>query len=145
MPRKTKAQLAASLTGQQRLAALLVVEKELAPTEMQKTHDQIAEQVGVTRNTIYEWRTQNPDYIAYSAILADEFFKSHLTTVYKQHMKLIDATQPSTKAIELWYRKHGMLTDKTVVEEIDSRADSNEDIEKETAELEAQLNEEEAE
>lgn len=145
MPNKSKRQLEAILGAQKRKAALLLVEKDLADHEEEKKFSDIAEECGTTRNTLYKWRTRDKDFQLYMNLLADDFFLAHQTLVYKQHMKLIKATQPSTKAIELWYRKHGMLTDKKIVEEVDSRSDSIEDIEKETAELEAQLNEEEAE
>lgn len=145
MPIKSKKQLEAVIGPQKRKAALLLVEKDLSPKDEEKTFDDIAEEVGVKRNAIYKWKTRDTDFVAYMNILADEFFLSYKSFVYSQHIKAISGKQPSMKGLELWYRKHGMLTDKTVVEEIDSRGDSIEDIEKETAELEAQLNEEEAE
>ncbi len=146
MARKSRKQLEASLTAQKKLAALLLVEKDLSDNTEEKSHAQIAEEVGATRNTIYKWRTQDRDFMAYINLLADDFLLAHQTTVYKQHMKLISATQPSTKAIELWYRKHGMLTDKTVVEDhTANKEDSPEDIAKEAEEIAKQLLDEEAE
>lgn len=140
---KSKRQLEAKLDAQKKKAALLIVENDLAENGESKSQEELAQEIGVSRNTLYRWRTQDDDFRDYVNLIADDFFRAHQTEVYRQHMKLIKGTQPSVKAIDLWYRRWGMLTDRTITEDTAGNANSNEDIAKETAELDALLNEEE--
>jgi hypothetical protein len=136
-----KRKLESVLTLKQRMAALLCVERELAVEEEQrKSYDDIAAEIGITDRTLYNWRTQNKDFIDYVNILSDEIFEAKRPVVYKQLLKLIEGTQPSVKAMDLYLRRHGLLTDKTVVENTNGDSGkSNDDIEKEIAELDGLL------
>jgi DNA-binding MurR/RpiR family transcriptional regulator len=140
---KSKRQLEAKLTAQQRKAALMLVENELADNTVSLSQDEIAEEVGVSRNTLFRWRTQNDDFRDYKNLLSDDFLSEQRTFVYKQLMKLIGGSQPSVKALDLYLRRHGLLTDRVVTEDTTGNTNTNEDIAKETAELDALLNEEE--
>lgn len=133
----SRKELEAKLTLKQREAALMLVENELqTDTEERKTQEEIAEALGITRMGLYKWRTQNRIFIEYKNMLADDFFNEKRDIVYRQLFKLITASQPSVKAIDLYMRRHGLLTDKTVVED-QTAADqrTNEQLEKELAEL----------
>ena len=129
-------ELESKLTAQQRKAAYMLVENELRETgEKQKLED-IAAEIGVDRSTLYLWRTRNRTFIAYKNEIADDFLSDKRDRVYGQLMKLIIAPQPSVKAIDLFMRRHGLLTDRQVTETVggdNSRTDN--DIAKEVEEL----------
>jgi len=112
----TRKELEAKLTLQQRKAALMLVENELE-TEEKKSLEDIAEEVGVTRQALYKWRTQNKSFIDYKNMLADDVFSAFRPVVYRQLMKLISGTQPSVKAMDLFFKRFALLTDKTIVED----------------------------
>ena len=134
--------LEAKLTAQQRKAAYLLVENELKDNkdETKLEYQQIAEEVGVTYKTIWEWRTKNRNFIDYKNLIADDFLADKRALVYGQLMKLIDGTQPSVKAIDLYLRRHGLLTDKTVIEQDTGEgARTDADLERELGELDELL------
>lgn len=139
---KTKKQLEAKLTLQQRKAALMLVESELADDETRKTQDEISELCDTTRMTLYRWRTQNRDFIDYMNLLADDFLSAHRSEVYKHLMSAVRTGangRPSIKAIDTFFKRFALLTEKQVVETNDGTGGSNEDIEKDIAELEREL------
>lgn len=140
MSQAKKRKLESQLTLQQRTAALLCVEHDLGEPGNQRTYDDIAAEIGVTDRTLYNWRSQNKAFINYVNIIADEMFEAKRSVVYRQLMKLIEGTQPSVKAMDLYMRRHGLLTDRQVVESVNNdNGKSNDDIEKEIAELDALL------
>jgi hypothetical protein len=131
-----KKKLESKLTLPQRTAALLCIERDLGEGTKNKTYEEIAAELNISESCLYKWRTQNKDFIEYLNLISDEFFESKRSVVYKQLMKLIEGTQPSVKAMDLYLRRHGLLTDKTVVENTNGDSGkSNDDIEKEIAEL----------
>ncbi|HGO9416676.1 TPA: phBC6A51 family helix-turn-helix protein [Bacillus cereus] len=132
----TKKELESKLSLKQREAALKLVENELSETEERRTQEEISEELGITRMCLYKWRTQNRVFIEYKNMLADEFFSEKRAFVYRQLFKLIGGSQPSVKAIDLYMRRHGLLTDKQVIEDATTNgARTNEQLEKEIAEL----------
>jgi len=134
--------LEAKLTAQQRKAAYLIVENELKDNkdETKLEYQQIAEEVGVTYKTIWEWRTKNRNFIDYKNLIADDFLSDKRAIVYGQLLKLIDGSQPSVKAIDLYLRRHGLLTDKTVIEQDNGEgARTDADLERELGELDELL------
>ena len=144
MSKRQKA-LEAKLTAQQRKAAYMLVENELKDNkdETKLGLQEIATDVGVTPKCLWEWRTKNRNFIDYKNLIADDFLGDKRSLVYAQLMKLIDTTQPSVKAIDLYLRRHGLLTDKTVVETDNGEGSrTNADLERELAELDDLLNDE---
>lgn len=140
--RQRKKELEAKLTLQQKKAAMLVVEREMSDTDKRKTFDEIAKEVGISVDGLYKWRKKNPDFIEYVNIIADEFLESERAFVYRQLMKLIGGPQPSVKGIDLYFRRHGLLTDRQIVEQAQpEETKSNEDIKREIAELDNVLSE----
>lgn len=138
--------LEAKLTAQQRKAAYLIVENELKGNkdETKLEYQQIAEEVGVTYKTIWEWRTKNRNFIDYKNLIADDFLADKRALVYGQLLKLIDGAQPSVKAIDLYLRRHGLLTDKTVIEQDSGEgARTDADLERELGELDDLLKDDE--
>ncbi|QHZ45903.1 phBC6A51 family helix-turn-helix protein [Bacillus sp. NSP9.1] len=133
-------ELEAKLTLQQRKAALLLVENELM-AEARKTQEELAKDIGADRVTVYRWRTQNKAFIEYMNLLADDMLSGHRSEVYAQLMKLIRSSQPSVKAIDLFLKRYGLLTDRQVTAtENEGGTSSNEDIAKEIEDIDELLN-----
>jgi transcriptional regulator with XRE-family HTH domain len=116
----SKSELETKLTAQQRKAAFLLVENELKPTAEKLKQEEIAELVGVTRQGLYKWRTENRNFIAFKNEIADDFLSDKRAEVYAQLLKLITGSQPSVKAIDLFMRRFGLLTERQVTETVDA-------------------------
>jgi hypothetical protein len=130
--------LEAKLTEQQKKAAYMLVENDLKPNKdaTKLTYEQIADEIGVTYKTIWSWRTQNRNFIAYKNEISDDFLSDKRSRVYGQLLKLIEGEQPSVKAIDLFMRRFGLLTEKQVIStEDNSGSRSNEDLASEIEEL----------
>jgi hypothetical protein len=130
--------LEAKLTEQQKKAAYMLVENDLKPNKdpLKLTYEQIADEIGVSYKTIWSWRTQNRNFIAYKNEISDDFLSDKRSRVYGQLLKLIEGEQPSVKAIDLFMRRFGLLTEKQItVTEDGSSSRSNEDLAKELEEL----------
>lgn len=140
-----KRTLESRLDGRQKIAALAVVEREFSPEEERLGFEEIAVAVGVTRKTLHQWRTQNKTFIDYVNILADEYLSAARPVVYKRLMQLIDTTQPSVKAIDLFMRREGLITTHAVVETKDAGNRGNNEIAENMAEIDALLTEEDTE
>jgi len=143
MSEAKRKRLEARLDGRQRVAALACVEREFAAEADRKTFDIIAEEAGVSRNTLYEWRTQNRAFIDYMNAISDDFLAGKRAVVYRRLMQLIDSSQPSVKAIDLYMKREGLITAKVEVDtkESGSLPKSNDELASELAELDALLNE----
>jgi len=141
-PRRKKA-LEAKLDANHKKAVYLLVENELLPKKEQRTKEEIAQEVGVTYKTIWSWSTRNKDFIEYKNLIADEFLEGNRNRVNAQLMRLIDGEQPSVKAIDLYFRRFGLLTERKQIE-LDNGEGSrtNDDLAKELAELDELLNDE---
>ena len=132
--------LEAKLDAKKRKAAYLLVENELLETGDKRTQEDIAEEVGVTYKTLWSWRTKDQVFIEYKNAIADDFLAEKRAHVYGQLMKLIGGSQPSVKALDLYLRRFGLLTEKQVTVTEDSGSNrSNEDIAKELEELDELL------
>ncbi|WP_339273746.1 phBC6A51 family helix-turn-helix protein [Paenibacillus sp. FSL W8-0426] len=141
---KRKQALEARLEGRQIRAALMCVEREFAPEDERKGYDEIAEEVGVSRQSLHRWRTQNRAFIDYVNLIADEWLESERAYVYRQLMKTISGAQPSIKGIDLYFKRHGLITNQIAVETKDgSESRSNDDLTQDIAELDALLEENE--
>jgi hypothetical protein len=142
MSRRLKA-LEAKLDTRKRLAAYLLVENELRETGEKRTQEAIAEEVGVSYKSLWEWKTKDSVFIEYKNALADDFLAEKRAYVYGQLMKLIGGSQPSVKALDLYLRRFGLLTEKQVVVNEDAGGSrSNEDLASELAELDDLLKDE---
>jgi hypothetical protein len=140
MSRRLKA-LEAKLDARKLKAAYLLVENELRETGEKRTQEEIATEVGVTSKTVWEWKTKDSVFIEYKNALADDFLAEKRAFVYGQLMKLIGGSQPSVKALDLYLRRFGLLTEKQVtVTEDGNGSRSNEDLAKELEDLDDLLN-----
>lgn len=144
MSDKRRSALESRLEGRQIKAALLCVEREFSPEEERATFEDIANEIGISRKTLHKWRTQNRAFIDYSNYIADDFLESERAQVYRQLMKTIMGSQPSIKGIDLYFKRHGLITQNVSVETKDGNtAKSNEDIADELAELDELLKDDE--
>jgi len=142
MSRRLKA-LEAKLDTRKRLAAYLLVENELRETGEKRTQEDIAEEVGVSYKSLWEWKTKDSVFIEYKNELAEDFLREKRAYVYGQLMKLIGGSQPSVKALDLYLRRFGLLTEKQVIATEDaSGSRSNDDLAKELEELDDLLKDE---
>lgn len=136
MSDKRRAALEARLDPRQIKAALLCVEREFTPEAERRMFEDIAEEVGVSRKTLHQWRTQKRAFIDYTNYLADEHLESYRSYVYAQLMKTIGGAQPSVKGIDLYFRRHGLITQQVAVETKDAGAvKSNDELAQDIAEL----------
>lgn len=105
-----------ALTTQQVMAAHLLVANEFAGKE-KKTQDELAEEIGVSRQTLHKWRHDNADFVRYQSALTDVKLDSYRSLVDARLMSLIERGPsnngiPSIKAIELYYKLSGRLVER---------------------------------
>jgi hypothetical protein len=142
MSKRLKA-LEAKLDARKRKAAYLLVENELRDTGEKRTQEDIAEEIGVTYKCLWEWKTKDQVFIEYKNALADDFLSEKRAYVYGQLMKLIGGSQPSVKALDLYLRRFGLLTEKQVITTEDNGGSrTNDDLASELAELDDLLKDE---
>jgi transcriptional regulator with XRE-family HTH domain len=122
---KSKQYHRSRLTAEQLKAANLIVENEfrlLTEDGSKLTQGEIASRVGVTRQTVWKYR-QNSNFNAYMAEVADEHLASHRAEVYDALLTMALGKKgnglPSVKALDLYLRRFGLLTDRTVIENED--------------------------
>lgn len=134
------------LTPAQRKAAELIVANDFAPKGEKKNLDDIAEEVGVDRRTLYNWR-QNSDFTRYMSAISDNKLDNHRSLADSQLIKLIEGTSnngiASIKALELFYKLSGRLEDKrtvTINEENRKPTMTREEVSKGLADLEKYVN-----
>jgi hypothetical protein len=78
-------------------------------------------------------KRKDPVFIEYKNALADDFLSEKRAYVYGQLMKLIGGSQPSVKALDLYLRRFGLLTEKQVITTEDNGGSrSNDDLASET-------------
>ncbi|MEH7736840.1 phBC6A51 family helix-turn-helix protein [Bacillus pumilus] len=136
-------QLEAQLSFEKRKAAQACALNEIMPEGGEKkTQEQLAEELGMSRMGLYRWRTQDPAFIEYMNLLADDMLSSHRSEVYGQLMKLIKGPQPSVKAIDLFMKRYGLLTEKQIITDNTTADESSDDIQKEADDLDRYLKEE---
>lgn len=136
-------QLEAQLSFEKRKAAQACALNEIMPEGGEKkTQEQLAEELGMSRMGLYRWRTQDHAFIEYMNLLADDMLSSHRSEVYGQLMRLIKGQQPSVKAIDLFMKRFGLLTEKQIITDNTTTDESSADIQKEAEALDDLLKEE---
>lgn len=95
--------------GQKR-AAMLLVEREFLPKSERKTMEEIADDVGVVRKTLYNWNTKDENFIAFKKYLSANYLDTHMPMVYARLLETIDKRY-SVRAMELFMKRAGDLTD----------------------------------
>lgn len=138
--------LESQLSPQQKKAAQLLVSNEwgtLIDGGKKKTMAELAEELQIARSTLFEWKALEA-FAEYVNYLTDQELAGMRTEVYTQLLKAIRGGPngiPSVKALELYMRRFGMLTDRTVVEDtreaVDNRRKTDDEIRKDIADLDA--------
>lgn len=104
------------LTPQQQMAVHLLVANEFSGKE-KRTQEELAEEIGISRQALHQWRTENVNFIQYQAALTDMKLDSYRSLVDARLMTLIERGPsnngiPSIKAIELYYKLSGSLVER---------------------------------
>src|SRR5699024_9947926 len=94
----------------QREAALALVEKEFTDKGHRKSNQQIADELGITRMTLYNWNNKDRNFIRYKRYLSDDFMDSQVAFVYSKLLDSID--KGSVRGIELFMKRMGDLANK---------------------------------
>ncbi|MBC1935119.1 hypothetical protein HCA69_01990 [Listeria grandensis] len=97
------------LTEEQREAIHLLLEQcEYSPGDDDyQTMDEIAEEVGVVRKTLYNWRTTNPTFMEALGLATQARLQTLAPYAYGAMSKLLKGKQPSTKALDLYFKQQG--------------------------------------
>ena len=128
-------------------AAHLLVNNDYASRDEKKTLEEIGEEVGVSRQTLYTWR-QDPVFLKYCEQLSEIKLLEFRSLVDSQLIKAIKGTSsngiPSMKALDLYYKLSGRLVERSEVVTADEtnvkvRPLDDETIEQELAELRAKI------
>lgn len=141
--------LEAQLTPQQQRAAQLIVNNEWAEllTEdgRKLTQQEIADEIGIARSTLYEWKAQET-FIEYVNYLTEKNLNAMRSEVYVALMKAIRGGAngiPSVKALDLYMRRYGLLSDRTVIEDnreaIEKRRKTDDEIRDDIERLQAMV------
>ncbi|MDA2267072.1 phBC6A51 family helix-turn-helix protein [Bacillus cereus] len=127
------------ITEEQAQAAVKLVENSFAGRG-RKTLEEIAEELGVSRTTLWTW-SNDVNFIRYKEALADQLLRDNIDLANGQLLALIrgDFTAnktPSIKALELFYKLSGKLAEKKeITTNVDKPKVSQSEVEQELAEL----------
>lgn len=135
---------------QQRAAYLLIENEMLSRSDPEyKTQEQIAEEIGVDRVTLWRWRKQDQAFIEFKKEVAKDYLGDSVGIFVKQLVASMEGTNgaPSQKALDLFAKMMGFIKNEHSVE-VTQGGRSSEDLQAELAALDeqlAELNEEEGE
>lgn len=121
----------------QKLAAILLVEREFTPKGERKTTQEIADEIGVCRKTLYNWDTKDDNFIEYKKYLSAQTLDTHMPMVYARLLESIDKRY-SVRAMELFMKRAGDLADNSEIT-IKSGEESDKSTDERLAELKARL------
>lgn len=114
---KRRSDIGRSLTDQQRRAAQMLVANEFCELSEGKklTKDQLAAEIGVAKSTLYEWM-KIPEFNEYHRMISRDKLHAYSSEVDAALLKLIRMPEPRIKAIELWYKLQGEITERHLYE-----------------------------
>ena len=97
----------------QREAAILLAENDFTPFDERKTRQEIADEIGYSRMSLYKWEKRDANFIAYKNSLSSNIMDGHLSLTYS---KLIDVIKDgNTKGIELFLKRIGDLDNRSEI------------------------------
>lgn len=116
-----------SLSATQKIYAEMLVVNDLV--EQRKTQKEMAEELGVSVQTLRNWRQQKI-FVKYLNELADVHVGSFIAEAYNGLVEIMrdGKNAERLKAIELLLKKEGKLRDKTEISVEDNRAQSVDEI-----------------
>lgn len=127
------------ITDEQAQAAVKLVENSFAGRG-RKTLEEIAEEIGISRTTLWMW-SNDVNFIRYKEAIADQMLRSNIDLANGQLLALINGEYtnngtPSIKALELFYKLSGKLVEKKeVITNVDKPKVSQSEIEETLTEL----------
>lgn len=120
-------------------ACLRHYEEMQKPKSQRKGLVELAEELGVSHMTFYRWRNE-PEYIEYLSLLSSRTVDATLPVATSALIRMIDSKQPSSKALEMFFKLLGMLNEKHTVETRDLSAELSEDtLKKQIEALKAEM------
>lgn len=136
-------QLAEQLSMKQQRAVYMLLENETLPTAEQKTQQEIADELGVTRKCLWEWRKKNQAFIEFKKEVAKDYLGDEVGLFAKALISSMKGTNgaPSQKALDLYAKMMGFIKSEHSVEVTQGGVKTNEELAQEIAELDALLNE----
>jgi hypothetical protein len=124
-------------------AAQLIFEDMSKPKPERKGYAKIAEEIGISERQLRRWRGE-PEFIEYLSLLSSRTIEESLPVVTHALIRNIDNGKfASNKAIEIFYRLLGMLTDRQEVEHKTTTDINTEDLKAQIEQLKAELRGEE--
>lgn len=126
---------------QQRAAYLLIENEMLSRSDPEyKTQEQIAEEIGVDRVTLWRWRKQDQAFIEFKKEVAKDYLGDSVGIFVKQLVASMEGTNgaPSQKALDLFAKMMGFIKNEHSVE-VTQGGRSSEDLQAELAALDEQL------
>ena len=97
-------------------AVNFMLEKQLAPPKERLKNTEIAEKIGISERTLDYWKKED-DFIELKNLYAEAYMRNEIPNVHAQLLRGIKASQPSMKAIEMFYKLFSMLNDKQIIED----------------------------
>lgn len=134
-------QLAEQLSAKQQKAVYLLIENEMAPTAEQKTQDALADELGISRKCLWQWRKQNQAFIEFKKEVAKDYLGDGVGIFTRQLLRSMEGAQPSQKALDLYAKLMGFIKSEHSVEITSGGSRTNEELAQELAELDALLDE----
>lgn len=141
MAKSRRDQLAEQLSVKQQKAVYMLIENEMAPTDEQKTQEQLAEELGISRKCLWEWRKKNQAFIEFKKEVAKDYLGDAVGIFTKQLISSMQGKQPSQKALDLYAKMMGFIKSEHSVEITSGSARTDEELAKELEELNALLDE----
>src|SRR5690625_718542 len=116
MSKLSRYKLAEQLSLKQQKAVYLLIENEMAPTAEQKTQDALAEELGISRKCLWEWRKKNQAFIEFKKEVAKDYLGDAVGVFTKQLISSMKGKQPSQKALDLYAKMMGFIKNEHSVE-----------------------------
>lgn len=147
MAKSRRDQLAEQLTVKQQQAVYALLDNEMLPYKERKTQDALADELEVNRATLYRWRKQNQAFIEFKKEVAKDYLGDEVGLFAQSLISSMRGTNgaPSQKALDLYAKMMGFIKSEHSVEITKGNARTDEEIEKELAEINAMLDDVEGE
>lgn len=143
MAKSRRDKLAEQLTVKQQQAVYALLDNEMLPYKKRKTQDELADELGVNRATLYRWRKQNQAFIEFKKEVAKDYLGDEVGLFAKSLIDSMKGTNgaPSQKALDLYAKMMGFIKNEHAVEISKGNARTDEELAKELEELDAMLDE----
>src|SRR5690625_2265444 len=143
MAKTRRDQLAEQLTLAQQKAVYLLLDNETLPTKERRTQEEIANEIGVDRATLFRWRKQNQAFIEFRKEVAKDYLGDAVGIFADALITSMKGTNgaPSQKALDLYAKMMGFITNDHKIDITNGSARTDEELAKELAEIDTLLDE----